>query len=207
MGYCVITADVNESKRLPERKELQQRILQSIAEVNVLFKEHLAAEFMITLGDEWQGVLKSLGPSYRVASYFLEKLYPIAVAFGIGEGTIATELSPRPTEMDGEVFHRSRNALNQAKRSGQIIVISTSNPQNDLLLNTTLRLLQTVRETWTKRQFEKVMLYKQHRKEEVVASILEVSQADINQALSSTRGRVYLDCEDTLNEFLNAIDL
>ncbi len=137
MSYCAITADVNKSRDIHERKLLQNNILDALTEANRLFKKCIVADFAITLGDEWQGVLVDISESYKVVSYFQERLYPISISFGVGEGEIETKIVTKSVEMDGEVFHRSREALDLAKKSPRIYFI-TNNSANDLLLNTSL---------------------------------------------------------------------
>lgn len=203
MSYCVITADVNRSREIPERKLLQNQILEALKEANRHFKKHLVAEFAITLGDEWQGVLKDISQSYKIVSYFQEELYPISVSFGVGEGEIATEISRRSVEMDGEVFRRSREALNRAKKKSRIFYITNSS--TDRLLNTTFQLLQILQDSWTKRQYQKIMLYKELQREKLVADKLRISQQDVNQALSAGYGLVYLEAQETLNNFLDQL--
>jgi len=202
MSYCAITADVNKSRDIPERKLLQNNILDALTEANRLFKKCIVADFAITLGDEWQGVLVDISQSYKVVSFFQEKLYPISVSFGVGEGEIATEISSKSVEMDGEVFRRSREALNFAKKKTRQVFFITDHSTNDQLLNTTLHLLQILKDSWTNRQYQKIMLYKELKREKVVADKLNISQTDVNQALSAGQGRVYLEAQETLHNFL-----
>ncbi|MFQ5864524.1 MAG: SatD family protein [bacterium] len=207
MNYCAITADIDKSRDIPERNVLQRKLLDILKKANNAFKDHIVADFSITLGDEWQGVLKDISQSYKVVSFFREGLHPISVSFGIGEGEIETDILPKTVEMDGQVFRRSRQALQYAKEKSQHIFFVTNNALNDLLLNTTLQLLQILRESWTERQYKKIMLYKQFQKEMLVAKKLNVSQADINKALTAANGRAYLEAEQKLNQYLTQLSL
>ncbi len=205
MDSCVITADIRQSRQLPQRQQLQQRLLTALDQVNRQYQTELLAPFAITLGDEWQGVLRNLCQSFEIAAFFIEQFYPNTIAIGIGEGAIDTELRQRSVEMDGPVFHRSRQALDLAKEEDSNLIYATCQPQIDLLLNVSCRLLQIVRQSWTPKQFEKVRLYKYLKKENEVARTLNVSQADINKTLASTNGRVYLQAEAKLNQFLRKL--
>ncbi|MFQ5707516.1 MAG: SatD family protein [bacterium] len=202
MDFCVITADIRKSRDFPDRQVLQKQIIEAIARANDQFREHIVAEFAITLGDEWQGVLRDIVPSYQVVTFFQETLHPVSISFGVGEGAIETEIASRSVEMDGEVFHRSREALTHAKNHTQDVVFVTKNAASDLLLNSTLHLLQILKESWTDRQYQKVMLYKKLHTETRVANQLKVTQADINKALATTNGRVYLETEKNVNRYL-----
>lgn len=204
LDYCVITGDIRNSRESPDRRALQQKIVATIAAANEQFESELLVKFAITLGDEWQGVLKSTASSYGIVSFFLEQLHPIAASFGVGEGAIVTDILPRSSEMDGEVFHRSRQAVEVAKQQKRDVVFVTLDKNSDLLLNATLNLLQILRESWTERQYEKVMLYKKFKKEQRVADELGVSQADINKTLTLTNGRVYLETQENLTTYLES---
>ncbi|MCD6166471.1 hypothetical protein DRQ15_02225 [candidate division KSB1 bacterium] len=205
MNYCVITADVRGSRQLNDRAALQLQIEQTLAQINQKFAKVVKVPFQITIGDEWQGVTENLAHSYEIAVQFVEKMHPHVLAVGIGEGAIATEWRTRSADMDGDVFLRSRQALDQSKKKNQEIVFSTTDKHRDMIVNAVSLLLQTLRRHWTERQHQKVILYKEHRNEQKVANILGVSQADIHQALVAAEAKIYLDCEQKLNDFLRLI--
>jgi len=201
VSYCVITADVNKSREISDRQEVQERLLDCLRQANREFAESLAVNFAVTLGDEWQGLLRGVTKSYSIASYFQETLHPIAISVGIGVGEISTGLAVRSTEMDGEAFHRSREALTFCKQHNRELYFVTERPGGDALLNTTLHLLQVLKDSWTQRQYQKIMLYKRFRKEKLVAEELGISQADVNKTLSSANGRVFLESQEQICEF------
>jgi len=207
MFYCVLTADVNRSRDIQDRAALQEQIQKAIHAVNRSFESNLVVPFTITIGDEWQGVLKSISKSYTAVLDFQIWFEGISVSFGIGEGEILTPLAARSAEMDGEAFHRSRRALEEAKLKNREVIFSTSDENIDRLLNALTSTLQLVRSRWTKRQRQKIELYKHLRNERRVAEKLKVSQADINQTLSSTGARIFLECENELVSFLKTRDL
>ena len=134
-NYCVITADIRKSREAAERQQLQELIFTTLKEVNKRFKENLTVEFRITLGDEWQGVLPNLAYSYAISSLFIEKFYPHSLAIGIGEGGITTSVRPRSAEMDGPAFHRSRHAVETAKKRQCDLFYETTQPGIDILVN------------------------------------------------------------------------
>ena len=203
MNYCVITVDVRGSRRVKERAALQQQIEQMLMQINKEFARVIKVPFQITIGDEWQGVTENLAHSYEIAARFVERMHPHTLAVGIGEGAIATEWKARSADMDGEAFLRSRQAIGQAKDKNREIVFFTLDEHRDMIVNVVSLLLQTLRRRWTKRQYQKAILYKEYRNEQKVANTLGVSQADINQALAATEAKIYLECEQKLNNFLD----
>ena len=201
--YCVITADINKSRDIEDREALQESMQKAIALINEQFVEQVLVPFTITLGDEWQGLLKSLAKSYEIVASFRDALEGVSVSYGIGEGTIGTTIMARTSEMDGEAFHKSRAALDSAKQNHREVVFATRDERTDLLLNATCVLLQTLRASWTERQREKIMAYKKYGTETKVAEVLGVTQGDIHQAIRAGAGKVYLQCEKEVNEFLS----
>ncbi|HEB88658.1 MAG TPA: hypothetical protein ENI85_03725 [Deltaproteobacteria bacterium] len=202
MNYCVVTADVRRSREVQDRRALQEKILLLLNEVNQQEKEALAVPFSITLGDEWQGVLRGCAAGFWAAIRFVEELFPYRLSVGIGYGSIETGLLPRSAEMDGVAFHRSRAALEQAKDTGQEILFSLGRQSHDLILNAASRLLQLVRQDWTASQFEKLRLFKQLGTERSVAEELGISQQSVNKALQAIHARTYLEQEQRILRFL-----
>jgi len=201
--YCVITADVNKSRAVVDRSGLQKNILAVLSETNAKFENDIVVPFTITVGDEWQGLLNSIAPSYQIIDFFRQSLTDISVSYGIGVGQVETSFMPRTSEMDGEVFRRSRNALNTAKKNKSEIIFETGNEPVDVLLNSICRLLFAVRSKWTNRQKEKIILYKNLRNERKVAKELGVTQGDIHQAIKAGSGKIYIESEEHLNYFLS----
>lgn len=200
--YCVVTADVNRSRSIRKREILQQKIIGTIDEVNRQFASFIAVPFSITLGDEWQGLLQSPAKSYEIVAAFRENLTDVSISFGVGVGEISTSLQDRTSSMDGQAFHRSRIALNLAKKKKREVMFSTGDERLDGLLNAVCALLQTIHQRWTDRQREKILLYKKHQNETKVAQVLGVTQGDIHQALKAGAGKIYIECENELNAFL-----
>ena len=112
---CVITVDFRRSKEIKNRAEVQSRILNILNSLNMKFGTFLIADFTMTLGDEFQGVLRTTSIVLDVFKY-IKKNLPVKFCCGVGIGSIETPLSKRPSEMDGFAFHRSRDALEEAKK-------------------------------------------------------------------------------------------
>ena len=103
---------------LQQRVEVQRRFLDIAGEINDRFGEHLVAEFVVTHGDEAQVLLPpSLAPwVFRVCEYVALALAEVEFRFGVGCGTLSTELLPISIVMDGEAWQNAEVALTRAKR-------------------------------------------------------------------------------------------
>ena len=152
---CVITADIIGSRVMPNRSEVQKEFTALLDKINSIFKDDLLAPFIITLGDECQGVLKSPYNVYNVVLSF-HKLSSISFHIGIGLGSIDTDLSRKATDMDGSVFSRSRDAILLVKketREGNTRAVFISGDESfDTMMNTLFELSLNTRNDWTDRQ-------------------------------------------------------
>ncbi|NOY76822.1 MAG: hypothetical protein GXO76_03010 [Calditrichaeota bacterium] len=202
MSYCVLTADIHQSRLVANRQELQDQIEASLQTVNQTFASSIGVPFTITLGDEWQGIVQTLSAAYEIAVYFIETFHPVRLAIGIGEGKIETAWRQRSSEMDGEAFHRSRNALEEARRKNRRIRFATSRTHEDVLLNAITFLLQIQRESWTEKQFKKFSVYRKFRNTIKTAEAIGVSQSDIHQTLTAIQADGYLEAEEDLLYYL-----
>ncbi len=202
MNYCVLTADIHQSRLQEDRQSLQSKIEALLAEANTTFQSEIKVLFSVTLGDEWQGVVNNLAAGYKIATFFLEEFHPVRLAIGLGEGLVETEWRSRSAEMDGEAFHRSRHALEEAKKAGRALYFASSHSQEDLLFNALARLLQLMREDWSEKQFKKFKLYKQFRNESKTAREIGVSQSDIHQTLLAIHAADYLQAESDFLSYL-----
>ncbi|MDZ7373959.1 MAG: SatD family protein [candidate division KSB1 bacterium] len=201
---CVVTGDLRASRRAPDRGELQNRLRTAIDRANAQFRDQLLAPFQITLGDEWQGLLVDASAAYRVAAFFRDALAPQGITVGVGEGELATDLVTDVRQMDGEAFHRSRTALEEAKRRGVAVAFRMRDPSVDPLLSGIASLIFDLYERWTPVQRERYCLLRELGTMAEVARRLSVSVAAVSQSLSSARAARVQECEDALSEFLSA---
>ena len=61
-----IIGDIVNSKQLKKRGEVQASLKQSLENINELFSEHIVSKMTLTLGDEFQGLLKIGSPICQI---------------------------------------------------------------------------------------------------------------------------------------------
>jgi hypothetical protein len=182
----VITADLVLSRRLPDRRGAQRKLLDLVQQLNAEFHHELAAPFMITLGDEIQGLVRYAPAFPPVVSRIHAVLRPDTVTIGIGIGDVSTEVSSRVTEMDGPAFVNARTAVESAKGKKQEVVVLSGDERVDTILNTLYSFIGGVQSRWTRKQWERVSLYKQHKVLERVAEEAGVTKQAISADLRHT---------------------
>jgi hypothetical protein len=107
-----IIGDIIKSKSIGDRQKSQQELQMVLQGINKRNKELLASRFTITLGDEFQGVFKESIKLLRILDEITFSLQPIRIRFGIGVGTLTTELDPDSSiGADGPAYWKAREAI------------------------------------------------------------------------------------------------
>jgi hypothetical protein len=203
--YCAFIGDMNKSRTLPNRGRVQQKFKKTIETLNKEFKSAIASKFVLTLGDEFQGLLKSPEESYRFGRRCQELMGAVAFSFGVGIGTLSTPLNARTAlGMDGEAFHRARAALQYSKKHKHHIWFDFDNPAVGLVN----ALVGSLEKGWTLLNPKQQMIAELMRKDQrqvVVARKLKVTQQYISKALRTTTMNEMIDAETALQKFLGAL--
>jgi len=200
--YTVIIGDIRKSRDLENRDQVQEKFKRALETINSEYSDNLTSKFVITIGDEFQGVLTSLEKSYDVCLRVEDLLHPVRFAFGIGFGEITTAINEMAIGMDGPAFHRARTALETAKAQQRWIVYETGNETFDTLANATIHLLSKMRESWTDRQREAISLLMQLGTHQGVAERLGVARATVTKLLAAADWAVFSEAQENLRKSL-----
>jgi hypothetical protein len=204
----VIIGDVCGSRKMAinERYEGQLFIKSTIIQVNEKLSTIIEAPFMITRGDEFQGVLRNLRSALEIMLEFERLLFPLQLRYGIGKGQIQKMGSKIPIEMDGPAFHRADEALTQVKKRKQFIQCKTGITHNDLLVNTVFYLTSAIKSRWNHLNFERYWKYKELGTFEKVAQLENVSTQAIWDSMHNMRVIEVLQAEKNLKEYFDMIE-
>jgi len=117
--YIAVIGDMRASKSLSmeKRREAQHRFAEFIDSLNgkALFRKALSSKFVITLGDEFQGILHD-------AIVLPDLIWEVRQAadlpefrLGIGYGHLDTEIPAYAINLDGPALHAARQAIDESK--------------------------------------------------------------------------------------------
>jgi len=201
---CVVTGDVRGSRDIQDREALQKKLNQLIEGANREFRSALLSPFRVTIGDEWQGLLQDAGAAFKVVRYFRNGLYPYRARFGVGEGELATALARDVTQMDGVAFHRSREALAEAKRLDRWLLFRMRAAAVDSILSSLAYLMEMLMDRWTDKQRERFFLLQKLGSQKAVAEHLGISLSAVNQSFRAAGAPQVLECESAIDGFLQA---
>jgi hypothetical protein len=183
--------------------------------INEKYKDDIASSFMITLGDEFQGLLKCGKNTVSIISEIEAAMLPVKLRFGIGIGTIETEINPDiPLGADGPAYHNARKMINELKKKenqyreshSNIMIASVQDEHIDILLNAILSLCSTLKSKWTPRQIEIINCYVASSSNQYkTAENLNITQSSVNKALDNSNYYSYRKAIDTVSLVLNEI--
>jgi hypothetical protein len=212
--YIAIIGDIIESKKITNRLEIQTKLNNVLEQINIQYPNEIESKFMITLGDEFQGLLRNGKNVMNIIEFIQIKMDPVHIRFGIGIGKISTEINQlMPFGADGSAYYNARNMIdilkNSAKKnkiSDANIMISSDGEDNshlEILLNTILSLCTTIKKNWTERQrlvaFD-CMLNGDNQRE--VAARLSIGQPSVHKLLSKADYYSYKTAVNVVSDVL-----
>ena len=216
LSYAAVIGDIKSSRHLENRREVQKDLQRVLEQVNRKYAEDITSKFLITLGDEFQGLLCSGKNILNMINEIKMEMYPVRIRFGVGFGPITTDIW---TEMalgaDGPGYYRAREAIEtlkeQEKKKRPIpadicIRMDESDQKKEMLMNTIFDLMYAVENGWTDRQREIIwdmMLYTDGQKN--TATRLSISQPTVQKALAAGNYYTYEKALKNAAEILGEI--
>ncbi|HHW45393.1 MAG TPA: hypothetical protein GXX17_00605 [Clostridiales bacterium] len=214
--YIAVIGDIINSKKIPNRNEVQNKLKAILKQINQKYGDDIESNFMITLGDEFQGLLNSGKNLIKIISEIEFAMFPIKIRFGIGIGAIETEINKEmPFGADGPAYHNARQMIEELKsrdkkyeanHSNIMICSQGNNAQADTLLNTILSLCSAIKAKWTPRQIEIISCYIESGKNQLrAAEKLGINQSSVNRSLNYSDFYTYEKAMDVVNSVLSEI--
>lgn len=148
--YVALIGDVVGSREVVPRAGLQSKLGDALNEANDRFRTAIEARFLITIGDEFQALLKNPDQVPELLSGLRSAVHPVELRFGLGIGGLETPLQEEAIGMDGPAFHRAREAIERA-RSRRTPVEVESGVSTPIFTMYSL-LYAVIRRSWTERQ-------------------------------------------------------
>lgn len=212
--YTVIIGDIIDSKKILERQDVQKKFKNVLKKINNKYATDIASKFKITLGDEFQGLLKNQNNILNIIFDIEMAMSPISLRFGVGIGDITTDINYNDSsEIDGPAYHQARSIIedleaskNQYSQRQANILISSQieNKEIDTLLNSILSVCTALKSKWTKRQTEIIYTYLESEENQYkTAEKLNIGQSSVNKSLNSADFYTYKSAVDSIDNFLS----
>jgi DNA-binding NarL/FixJ family response regulator len=180
-SYIAVICDIVGSKEVEDRAGLQDELRSVLNEVNTLFASTIAADFLLTIGDEFQGLLCSPDDVVQLLSKVRAAVHPVELRFGLGVGKLDTALRKQALGMDGSCFHRARTAIERAAKRRTPVEVETDS--GDVVFSVYGLLYGGLRHRWTKRQRQVVDLSMSGMAGKDIAAYLSITPSAVSQHL------------------------
>ncbi|MDD3957475.1 MAG: SatD family protein [Candidatus Izemoplasmatales bacterium] len=161
MVYYAINGDVIDSKH-SDTLAVFQHMSRVLNDMNTKYKKDIAKPFEITLGDEFQGLLKTSDHVFEIIEHFRLAFDHIQLRYGVGVGEVPTGLGDTRTTLgtNGDAWWLARQATSLVKSyhekgiSGRtdLWVLGIEDPAAQTIINHMIVLLHNIRRRWTRHQ-------------------------------------------------------
>lgn len=194
--FIAVMGDLVGSRKLDNRAEVQEKLASTLTELNERFDEVVAARFLITLGDEFQGLLRAHASISEIWWFYQARMHEhVQTRFAFGAGTLSTPLRAQSVGIDGPCFHGAREALERSHKEKTHLSFGIYEaPRATRILNRISNLLDHTVRDWTPIQWQTILMFRESGSQAEVAKLREVTPQSIRDSLSSSRG---LECLDT----------
>lgn len=214
--FIAIIGDIVQSREISDRKETQNKLKAILDNINRKYADEIASKFMITLGDEFQGLLRCGKNILDIIDEIETGMYPISLRFGIGIGEMDTDINfDMPLGSDGPAYHNARKMIDEIKikenryetdYSNIMIWAQGENEHTAMLLNGIISLCSALKSKWTSRQKEIISCYLESDKNQyTTAEKLGINQTSVHRALDLSKYYTYQNAIDIVKSTLREI--
>ena len=189
--------DMVKSRALPsnERPQVQTRFQDLVNHLNKKYPKQILSRFVITLGDEFQGLLRSAISIPDIISD-MEEIFPDRVLrVGVGFGLLYTPVPKQAINVDGPALHNARSAIEKAKDKNLLGGVFEGFGDLDKILNGITRILWFHRSQLTSHQrtFFTMLLAGDSQTE--IAHARNISRQAVSKQVMSAGWQPYMECE------------
>ncbi len=196
--YIAVIADMVRSRDLSrsQRRLLQKHFNRLILNLNRDYRKIIVSKFVITLGDEFQGLLRSASSAPDLIWYLEQNFPQRELRVGIGFGTLDTPLQKYAINIDGPVLHAARSAIERAKQSKVMGGMFRGFIELDDILNGIAQLLWLHRSRWTPAQRNIAALLRTGVSQTQVAKSLKITKQVVSRQVLASGWLQYIAAEN-----------
>lgn len=223
--YLVIIGDIVKSRNIKDREKFQenfQKIIEKEFKIIEVFETNaIISSFTVTIGDEFQGVLRNASHLFKFTDDLeyglnstlanentnrnLEAKQSYALRYGIGIGDITTKINKTAAiGMDGPAFYNARKSIDKAKKNNLRYCFESAS-ENDETINALLKWLSSEKQKWNFRKFQIIKLFKDSRTQKQIAESLRISQPAVSKILKNAPVDLTIKTEQIIEKEINKI--
>ncbi len=189
--YVAVIGDLVDSRLLRDRAGVQAKLGAALDELNHRFDGVIASRFLITIGDEFQGLLWPSAALDALWWAYVRLMHmEVETRFGFGVGPLSTPLRPEAIGMDGPCFHAARAAVDRAKAEKRLFSIEVHGAvRASAAVNALGSLLDRVIHDWSQAQWETFSALAELNNQAAVARARGVTRQSVRDTVLSKSGR------------------
>ncbi|MBP6576355.1 MAG: hypothetical protein KA796_05380 [Chryseobacterium sp.] len=152
MKHYILMCDVLNSRE-KNQKNLIEDFRNCTTYINNKYKKNILSPLTITLGDEFQGVIKNLSNSIKIIveleEFIIKNNFPMKLRYVLYFGEIETEINSNIAyEMLGNGLTDSRRIINNMKEKDSRFYIDTKEESKNSILNNGFNIFQNIVDKW-----------------------------------------------------------
>jgi predicted DNA-binding protein YlxM (UPF0122 family) len=207
--HCVLIGDIRQSSKLTDWNKVFRNLTKVLDKINQDFHDYTLVNFGPTVGDEFQGTIKTPEKAFDIY-LFLKTRLQVPFYLGVGLGDVEKPL-PNDTGMRGTAFYYARDALNMCKNNKVWIRIHSSKEPTltDDIFNTLLFITELLENEWTPRGREVINYFRLHQdySYEQVGQHFHISKQSVYKIVKSTHWKSLLSIEDLIKNLLKEVSI
>jgi DNA-binding CsgD family transcriptional regulator len=203
--YIAIIGDMVNSRDFTraQRARIQIRFTGLVEKFNHRFQSSLRSQFVVTLGDEFQGLMKDPSVITDIIWDLEQRRELPQFRVGIGFGQIDTKIPDKAINLDGPAFHNARAAIELAKAQGLLGgVFLGFGDKIDVIANGTARLLRFQVDRCTDKQLEIMGYLRKGATQIEIASKLRIKPQAVSQHKEAAGWEAFKAGEEALRQSL-----
>ena len=216
MQYYAIIGDIKRSKKIENRCEIQEKLKKILDNVNSIYNNDISAKFLITLGDEFQGLLEITAPILEIIKYIQREIYPINLRFGVGIGNVSTLINHEAAiGADGPAFYAAsemieflREQEKKLKKQAADIQISVYEKKcfETEEINAMFSLLKIIEDSWTEKQRYTIWDMMIHQgSQKMCAERMDITQSTVARRLADGKYIIYQRTMEVIDEAIRRL--
>lgn len=159
--YFMIIGELSSVESIKNRLHEKEMLKEVLRKVNVKYGDVIASNFMLTVGNEFQGVLSDGTSIMEIIDWISVSMGHTELLFGIGIGDIETRISKLSIGVDGPAYWNAREAILAVHEDDDygrtnILIRGDENINIVHMMNEALRLCGYVESRWRDTQREVV---------------------------------------------------
>ena len=203
MMYIALIGDIIESKKIQDRAQVQQHLLQLMKELNQQYQNYLVSPFTVTTGDEFQALFSPNSYIFQIIDQLSVAFSPYEIRFGIGVGEMVTEINKEQSiGSDGPAYWLAREAINHIHDKNDYginhISVFLADEEVTWTVNAMLAACSFIQSKWTEVQYDVLKqllaenIYDETFSHKEMARLLGITPSAFNKRIKASGLKIYL---------------